>query len=454
MILVMTGKQYLGYAKVLHMLDTHGSGRVNVKSPISILPVWMIPTGYAAVTIIAGLTLPRLEHVYLGSYSHSLSVSSAQALFSAIASGMMAFTGIVFSLQFVRVTFGSMAYSPRVVAFLVRDTTLYHSLGIFTATFGFALATLAWTDRGGLGKVPLFSAILVFVLLILSMLAFGRLIQGVSDIQITRILQIIGKSGRRVVQEMFPLLDAPEAELVVALSKAAEIVHNRQASQTILYTNEPKVVGAFDIDALVVLAKRYDVMIKLECAVGDTLTFESTAMFVYGNGKIIPEADLRKTIKLVSERTFEQDPKYPIRLLVDIAIRALSPAVNDPTTAVQAIDQIEDILRRLGKRKLGTGYAADENNNLRVLFPTPTWDDYLALAFDEIRQYGSSSVQVMRRMRSALYDLAETLTVAVRQKSVLNYIEHINLNIERCMLDKQDLLMAMQEDKQGLGLSR
>ena len=114
-----------------------------------------------------------------------------------------------------------------------------------------------------------------------------------------------------------------------------------------------------------------------------------------------------RSIHLGRDRTFEQDPKYPIRLLVDIAIKALSPAINDPTTAVQTIDQLEDLLHRLGRRELDTGYFGDANGILRLVIPMPTWEDYLALGFDEIRHYGVSSIQVMRRLRSALLGLAE-----------------------------------------------
>src|SRR4029077_4464554 len=103
---------------------------------------------------------------------------------------------------------------------------------------------------------------------------------------------------------------------------------------------------------------------------------------------------LMRAVHLTTIRTFEQDPKYAIRLLVDIAIRALSPAINDPTTAVQALDQIEDLLRRLGRRQLDAGYARDATGSIRVIFPVPTWQDYLALSFDEIRQFGATSVQV------------------------------------------------------------
>jgi uncharacterized membrane protein len=114
-------------------------------------------------------------------------------------------------------------------------------------------------------------------------------------------------------------------------------------------------------------------------------------------------------IHVGDQRTFEQDPKYALRLLVDIAVKALSPAINDPTTAVQAIDQIEDLLVRLAKCDLETSRAYDQSGTLRVIFQMPSWGDYLTLAFDEIRQYGRDSIQVMRRLRSALADLADTV---------------------------------------------
>ena len=414
----------------------------------------MIPMIYVGATIVVALTLPRLEHVYLASYTHSISVTSAQAMLSSIASGMMALTGIVFSLAFVMVQFSATAYSPRLVVWLSRDPVLFHSLGVFIATFFYAIAALAWIDREGSGKVPLLSTVLVILLLIASTMLFARLIQRLSSLQVTRVLQYIGKRGRQVVRETFPLLDARAAERVALLSSAAEDVQNLPVSQTLYYTGEPKAVAAFDIKALVRLATEADAVIVMDCAVGDTLGDESSLLRVHGGRETIPEANLRRAIRLERERTFEQDPKYPIRLLVDIAIRALSPAVNDPTTAVQALDQIEDLLRRLGRRELEAGYAGDETGALRVIFPTPTWEDYLTLAFDEIRQYGATSIQVMRRLRSALFDLAEAVPVPERRLAVQRYIEHLNLTVERHIADVQDQQMAMQEDRQGLGLSR
>ncbi len=425
-----------------------------VRSYLSKRQVWMIPMIYVVATIVAGLTLPRFEHNYLASYNYNVSVSSVQAALSSIASGMMALTGIIFSLAFVMTQFSAMAYSPRLGIWLSSDPVLFHSLGVFIATFCYAIATLAWVDRQGSGKVPLFSVILVILLLITSTMLFARLIQRLSTLQITRVLQYVGKRGRKVVQETFPLLNASREEGTALWSSAAEGVEDLPVRQTLRYSGEPKAVTALDISGLVRLATQADAIIVMECAVGDTLGDESLLLRVHGGREPISEANLRRTIGLEMERTFEQDPKYPIRVLVDVAIKALSPAIDDPTTAVQAIDQIEDLLKRLGRRELQAGYAGDEAGELRLIFPTPTWEDYLTLAFDEIRQYGATSVQVMRRLRSALFDLAEAVPVLERRLAVQRYIEHLNLLVERYIADSQDQQMAMQEDRQGLGLSR
>jgi uncharacterized membrane protein len=417
------------------------------------LPLWLIPMLYVGVTIVCGFVLPRLEQEYLAGYSHAMSVASALAALSATASGMIALTGIVFAIAFVMVQFSAVAYSPRLVLWFGRDPLLFHSLGLFTATFFYAIATLAWTDRGGNGKVPLFSTLLVGVLLLLSMILFARLVQRLNDIQITEVLQLIGRQGRQVIREMFPRLDTAAGAAPASWRKVIEEVQQRPITQTLQYSGEPLTVAKFKIGALVRQAQEVDAVIVMECAVGDTLVEDTRLLRVYG-GRPLVETRLRQAIEVARERTFEQDPKYPLRLLVDIAIKALSPAINDPTTAVQAIDQIEDLLRRLGRRALDAGCANDHQGQLRLVFPTPTWEDYLTLAFDEIRQYGAGSVQVMRRLRAALLGLLESVTEAEHKAVVQHYLQHLNVVVEHSVLDAEDQVMALQEDRQGLGLSR
>jgi uncharacterized membrane protein len=220
------------------------------------------------------------------------------------------------------------------------------------------------------------------------------------------------------------------------------------------YFAAPRTIAKFDIDDLVRQAQQAEAVIVMACGVGDTLVINTLLLQVYGAKTALPESDLVRAIHFGFERTSEQDPKYPIRLLVDIAIKALSPAINDPTTAVQAIDQIEDLLRRLGGHDLDAGYGYDANGVLRLIFPMPTWEDYLVLAFDEIRHYGADSVQVVRRLRSALVGLADSVTDDTRIRAVQRYLKQLDLTVDHSILTANDQETAHQEDRQGLGLPR
>jgi uncharacterized membrane protein len=283
------------------------------------------------------------------------------------------------------------------------------------------------------------------------MVAFAGLVQSLSDLQIHNVLRVIAARGRSVIRAMFPLItdgadaNREEAELPCVLGPM---------TQTLTHSGEPGVIIGFDLAVLVNLAQNADAGVAIECGVGDALIEDAVLLRVYGPGRKLPERALTRAIHLGTSRSFEQDPKYAIRLLVDIAIRALSPPVNDPTTAVQALDQIEDLLRRLGRRQLDTGHARDSDGAIRVTFPVPTWQDYLALSFDEIRQFGANSVQVGRRLRAALVGLSETVAVRDRQVAVQEYLDHLNLSVGRSGLDDQNRATALQEDRQGLGLSR
>lgn len=160
-----------------------------------------------------------------------------------------------------------------------------------------------------------------------------------------------------------------------------------------------------------------------------------------------------KTIKFGEERTFDQDPKYSIRLLVDIAIKALSPAINDPTTAVQALDQIEDLLLRLGRRQLDISEFHDGNGSLRLVVPCPTWEDFLRLAFDEICHYGAHSVQTIRRMNALVCELLSYLP-ANRLPELHRWEERIHDVVVRAFENAEEKLEASVEDRQGLGVPR
>jgi uncharacterized membrane protein len=283
------------------------------------------------------------------------------------------------------------------------------------------------------------------------MMAFTRLVQSLNDLQIHNVLRVIGTRGRSVIRTMFPLI----ADNAKVSREEIEVPPNLGLpTQTLTHSGEPRAITRFDLERLVRVAQEADAVVAIECGVGDTVVEDAVLLRVHGATRNLPEQTLTRAIHLATSRSFEQDPKYAIRLLVDIAIRALSPAINDPTTAVQALDQIEDLLRRLGCRQLEAGYARDRAGKIRVTFPVPTWQDYLALAFDEIRQFGAASIQVGRRLRAALVGLGDTIAVDERRAAVQQYLDHLSLAIGQSSFDDQDRAAAQQEDRQGLGLSR
>ncbi len=415
---------------------------------------WLIPMIYTVASLIAGILFPQLEYRYLSSYSHGMSVSSAQAFLSSVVSGMMSLTAIVFSITFLVLQFSASAYSKRLVLLSARDPIIWNSLGVFFATFVYALATLPYVDRNRDGRVPYFSTLIVAVLVAISVILLVLLINSLGQLQITRVLRMVGNKGRAVIRDTFPLTGSIAAVDTKALQEHAERLRSEAPSQTLKYSGEPRAIADFDVAAFVRLAQPAGAVISMECAVGDILAEGAPLVRVFGAGNPISNKALLRAIDFAWGRTFEKDPKYPLRLLVDTAIMALSPAVNDPTTAVQSIDQIEDLLYRLGQCDLHPGYVADANGDLRFVFPTPTWEDYLSLAFDEIRMYGSTTLQVPRRMRAALNYLLGSLSNADRIDAVRRYLRRLDDNVEHSGLDELDRAEAMQADRQGLGVTR
>ena len=411
------------------------------------LPAWTIPAWYAVVALAAGLVLPRLEASLLPGSQSGLSASAVLAIFSAIGSGMIALTGIVFSLAFVMVQFSSTAYSPRLVLWIARDPTLWHAMGVFSATFLYAIAAMAWVERDGTHGTPFVSSWLVILLLLASVAMFIALIEKISLLQINRMLGFTADHGRRVIDETYPPLDAAVATPDPQESGRLPV------TLTLEHTGRPQTIQALDVPALLDLASGAGAVVVVIASVGDTLVESGTMLRVHGGTQAIDERALRATFLLGSERTFEQDPKYAIRLLVDIAIRALSPAVNDPTTAVQALDHIEDLLLRLGRRRLEIGAFRDSAGALRLAVPYPEWDDFLNLAFDEIRHCGATSVQVMRRMKALAADLIRALPPE-RHEALHLQRQRLDSTIARSFQDLGEKQEASVEDRQGLGIPR
>ncbi len=409
---------------------------------------WGIPALYAGLAMAAGLIFPEHEAQIFPGLSAELSISAATAIFSSIASGMIALTGIVFSLTFVMVQFSATAYSPRLVLWIARDPVMSHALGIFTATFLYAIAALVGVDRSGSGRVPLMSTVVVAVLLLTSVGMFIALIQRIGLLQINRTLVFTGDQGRKVIATVYPPLNSGASSIV------PEEFNALPRAQTLVHEGAPRSLQAIDTALLVDLAKQCGGVIQVLAAVGDTVFQSMPLLHVLGARTSIDERKLRNAMDLGEGRTFEEDPKYALRLLVDIAIKALSPAINDPTTAVQALDEIEDLLLRLGQRHLEIGAYRDSGGDLRLVVPFPTWDDILRLALDEILFCGATSVQVMRRMNALVADLAGALQKE-RHAAIAYWACRLKASITRSFVDDDEARVdALKEDRQGLGVPR
>jgi uncharacterized membrane protein len=403
---------------------------------------WGIPLSWAFAALCVGMVLPRFERRVLPDLVSTMSASAAMSVCSSIASGMITLTGIVFSLTFVMVQFSATAYSPRLVLWVASDRVMAHALGVFTATFLYALMLLGWVDRDLSGKVPLVSGWLVLGLLLASIGMFIALIERIALLQVNRMLIFTGDQGRKAIADMYggPASVEPER----ALPEAG------QPLQILTHVGRPRVIQTIAEPTLVLLAAESDARVELGAAVGDTVLEGTPLLRVYGTRRIADESALREAIGLGDERTFEQDPKYALRLMVDIAIKALSPAINDPTTAVQVLDQIEDLLLRLGRSRLEIGVLRDVRGVPRVVVTVPNWEDFLRLALDEIRCYGAGSVQVMRRMKALIHNLRAVLP-SERHVALRDWDERLQATIARAFEDEKEQQDASVPDRQGLG---
>jgi uncharacterized membrane protein len=406
------------------------------------------PLLYALAAVAAAFLVPRLEARWLPGLTAPIGVTQAIAILSAIASVMLPLTGLVFSLAFVMVQFSATAYSPRLVAWLAGSGLMGHALGAFTAAFIYSLGALAWVDRGGSGQVPFVTVWLAILLLLVSVVFFVLLVEKLGTLQISRVLAYIGDEGRAVIARDYAPLE-PGRDDEEASRRSGPLP---EPTQLLVHSGGPMVIQGIDVERLVELASRREVVVAVAGAVGDTVANGMPLMRVHGASRPLAERPLRRRVVLGPERTFAQDPKYAIRLLVDIAIKALSPAVNDPTTAVQALDQLEDLLLRLADCSLSAGRARDAHGALRVVYPVASWEDLLVLALDEIRFYGARSIQVMRRLRALLVGLIEQVPDE-RRPALEHYLERLDKTVRKTFADAEDRGHALDADRQGLGVS-
>jgi uncharacterized membrane protein len=403
--------------------------------------LWIVP-------VAAGLTERGFRMIVdalegrLAWVQSGLGLEGAKALSGAVITLTLSFIVFTFGSLLVAIQVASGQYTPRIIATtLLRDNVIRFTVGLFVFTFLFCIRSLNQLET----TVPQLSICITGALGLINLAAFlflidyaARLLRPVS------LVMCVGNDGLAVLRNVYPekLTGAPR--LAVPLHDAGPV------ARTILHQGMSGVILAVNIPKLIREAEKSNGVITVAPQVGDFVGVDEPLFLLHGGAKTVDENTLRDCVIVGSERTLEQDPLFAVRILVDIAIKALSAAINDPTTAVLAIDQLHRLLRSAGQRDLRNDIIVNRAGTLRVIFRMPDWDDFVHLAFAEIRWYGASNFQIARRVRAMIINLANTLP-AERHAALRHEFDLLDRTLEKLYLLPEDLALARIPDSQGLG---
>jgi uncharacterized membrane protein len=370
-------------------------------------PFWVLPVVLTIGSVVLGVLLPALDRGLSASvpWLFQGGPEGARSLLSTIASAMISVTGLVFSITMVVLQLASSQYTPRVLGSFLDSRVTQTTLGVFTGTFVYALTVLRSVrgESDGIENfVPQTSVTAAFLFVLASVGWFLAFIQHItSSIRVSEVVLGTADQTRAVVASLYPQErpdepgdgpPRPDARVVDVGDRAG---HVREV----------------DLEGLVRLAADHDVVIELLAQVGDFRPEGGRLAVVRaaGRGALTDDLleDVGRAVAMSRERGVAQDPAFGLRKLVDVAERALSTGVNDPTTASQVVDAEHRVLRLAVQRHDPPARLADDDGALRVLHRPQTVADLLRLAVVEVAHWGRDSLQVPVRLRVMLDDLEE-----------------------------------------------
>jgi len=411
--------------------------------------LWFVPF----VSILAFWIVSRIAHK-IGSWListnkidattslYGLTITGARSLLDTITTLNLSFLVFTFGSLLVAVQIAGGQYTPRIIATtLLRDNKIRFTVGYFVFTLLFSVRTAATM---GDKTVYQFDTFISGILGSISVVVFLYLIDYAARfLRPISIVKRVGTSGLAVINSVY-------TKSTTRLHPAAPSRQPASPERTVVHAGTSGIVLAVDVAGLVAQARQADGTIDFLPQLGDFVAVDEPLFHLFGGASAIKDQQLRGAVALGSERTLEQDPTFAFRILADIAIKALSPAINDPTTAVLAIDQLHRLLRSVGLRHTSNDIICDETGTLRLVFRTPHWEDFVHLSCTEIRHYGDGSMQVVRRMRSMLENLMQTLP-AHRHSALREQLELLDRAIDAHFAFPEDRAMAKIADPQGLG---
>ncbi|NUU20137.1 MAG: DUF2254 domain-containing protein [Streptomycetaceae bacterium] len=402
--------------------------------------------GTAAVIVVAGAVLgwvvPHAES-WFSDIGLGFDASTAQATLAAIAGGMITLAGfVVTAITLVVQTVQNM--SPRLVGALGQ---FHRYVTIFGMLIGTALFSLVALSQVTGDEVPRLSTTCAVALVLADAVAVLYLLASLRNaVTGGGLSRAVGDRLRTVIDQTYPAADHAATPHPAAVPDGPRT--------PIRHQGRPGVIVSVDERRLTQLAAAAEVYVELTCAVGD---FVGDGTVIGGLVPAAPGPDdaelagrIADCVRYGPTRTVEQDPAYGLRLLADIAIRGLSPAVNDPTTAVQALDQIEDVLVRLAARPLGPAWLDAADDVPRVALTAPGWPELVGLALDESLLYGASNPQVVRRLRTLFHRLAAAAPED-RRAPVGERLDALDRLATAALSDPLLREVAGRPDVQGLG---
>lgn len=399
---------------------------------------WFFPVCGVVAALLVLQIVPKVDE-HLGWPWFNFTADGARAVLSGLNGSMLTFLVFVLSSMLLVVQLASAQLTPRVIAIAFAAPTPKLSVTVFTFAYVFSLGVLGRLE----GRVNQLGVALSVISTVVSLCVFFWFVHQLArSLRPVAVLQLISEEGRKVAQGIYPsrFEGIAETERTAFPTPARLVPH----------TGNSGVFLAFGAAELVQLARRADCMIELIPQVGDFVSKGEPLFRVHPENALLADRLLQATVAIGPERTLEQDPGFAFRIMVDIAIRALSPAINDPTTAVLALDQIHRLLRFVGGRQLDSGVVKDSNGQVRLYYPTPQWDDIVCLAVSEIRLFGASSLQVPRRLRAMLEHLIAILPPP-RIPALRQELELVQSAVERGYVDAVDRRRADLADLQGVG---
>jgi len=349
----------------------------------------------------------------------------ARQLLATISGSMMTVMGVTFSMTLVALALASSQYTSRILRNFMRSRVTQSTLGIFAGIFAYCLIVLH-TIRSGVGEAVFVPGLALFFAFVLALGGVGVLIFFIhhiaSSIQASSIIASVAEETIAVIDRLFPakLGHAHEDDMDQVPQSLNERTWHPMPAKTDGY------IQSVDSAALMRLAQDKKAVLRMERGIGefvveDTL-LASLALEDPPDQETI--AALNASYSVSSHRTVDQDPAFGVRQIVDMALKALSPGVNDTSTAVMCVDYLTAILARVGPRKFPAlrGYDGDE---LRVIAKAPTFESLLSSAFDQIRRNAKGNVSVMSRMLGALDTIASQTDSPRRRLALCEQVQRI-----------------------------